>query len=213
MSDIGKIVSGFRVFKSTTYQKQKDIIHHLLEQGQKPTTMVITCSDIRISPSEIFAANPGELYILSNVGGIVPKFDAKGIHGIMAAIEYAVKEIEVQNIIILGHAKCNAMKMIMSENFVESKKKLSESMHTWLSIASEAREAVKREMTDKSEEEQLEACEHESLVVSMHNLMEYPYVAEAVKKQKLNVIGWHFDIEKGEIMSFNPDNGFFEPIS
>ncbi len=213
MSDIGKIVSGFRVFKSTTYQKQKDIIHHLLEQGQKPSTMVVTCADIRIPPAEIFACNPGELYVVSNVGGIIPKHTSEGVHGIMAAIEYAIKEVEVKNIIILGHAKCNAMKMMMSDKFADQKNGYSVSMKKWLDIASEARDAVKKEMASSSEEEQQAACEQESVVVSMINLMEYPYVSKKISEKKLNIIGWHFDIESGEIMSFNPDNGFFEAIS
>ena len=90
MPNIAKIISGFKVFKATTFQKQKDVIEHLLRQGMKPSTMIISCADIRIAPAEIFSTNPGELYIISNVGGLVPKYDSKGIHGILAAIEYAV---------------------------------------------------------------------------------------------------------------------------
>ena len=69
MPNVGKLISGFRVFKAKTFQKQKDTLKHLLEQGQKPSTMIISCSDIRIAPAEIFATNPGELYIINNIGG------------------------------------------------------------------------------------------------------------------------------------------------
>lgn len=213
MSDIGKLISGFRVFKATTFQKQKDIIHHLIEQGQKPTTMVISCADIRIAPAEIFAVNPGELYIVSNVGGLVPRYDVNGIHGILAAIEYAVNEVQVENIIVLGHAKCNSIKMMMSEKSSVAKGGLSESMKTWLSVAAEARDAVKKEMAGKSEEEQQTSCERESLIISMRNLMSYPYVKKRMAENKLNIFGWHFDIETGEIMAFDPDTKFFEPIA
>ncbi len=213
MPDIGKLVSGFRVFKSTTFQKQKDVIQHLVEQGQKPSTMIISCSDIRLAPAEIFATNPGELYIVNNIGGLVPKYSTSGIHGIMAAIEYAVKTIEVQNIVILGHAKCDGIKMMMSDKFFAEKNGLSESMKTWLSVASEAREAVKKQMAEKSEEEQQASCEHESIIISLRNLMTYPYVTERMAQNKLNIFGWHFDIETGEIMAFNPDTSFFEAIS
>lgn len=213
MPDIGKLVSGFRVFKSTTFQKQKDVIQHLVEQGQKPSTMIISCSDIRLAPAEIFATNPGELYIVTNIGGLVPKYSTSGIHGIMAAIEYAVKTIEVQNIIILGHAKCDGIKMMMSDKFAAEKNGLSESMKTWLSVANEAREAVKKQMAEKSEEEQQASCEHESIIISLRNLMTYPYVTERMAQNKLNIFGWHFDIETGDIMAFNPDTSFFEAIS
>lgn len=213
MSNIGKLISGFRVFKSTTFERKKDIIHHLLAQGQKPTTMVISCSDLRLAVSEIFASNPGELFVINNVGGLVPKYETTGTHGILAAIEYAVEDLEVENIIVLGHAKCHAIKMMMSDKFVDKKRGLSESMKTWLSVAQDAREIVKEELADKSEEEQQESCEHESLVISLKNLSQYPYIAKRMKANTLNICGWHFDIESGDIMAFDPDTGFFEPIS
>ncbi len=177
MSNISKLISGFRVFKATTYPQKKDVIHHLIEQGQKPTTMIISCVDLRLAPAEIFATNPGDLYILSNVGGLVPKHDSVGIHGILSAIEYAVTVLEVENIVVLGHAKCDSIKMMMSDKFVATSNGLSESMKTWLSVASAARDAVKKEMSDKSEEEQHASCEQESVIISMRNLSEYPYVA------------------------------------
>src|SRR3989338_2111240 len=213
MSDIGKLISGFRVFKSTTFPQKKDIIHHLVEQGQQPSTMVISCVDIRIAPAEIFASNPGELYIINNIGGFVPKYGTGGIHCIMAAIEHAVNDLNVENIIVLGHAKCDSIKMVMSDKFSAEKGGLSESMKTWLSIVSEAREAIKKQLPDKNEEEQQKACEHESIIISLRNLMTYPYIQKRMNENKLKIFGWHFDIENGEIMTFNPDTKFFEPIT
>lgn len=211
MPNIGKLVSGFRVFKSTTFQQKKDIIHHLVEQGQKPTTLLISCADLRLAPAELFATNPGELYVVSNVGGIAPKHDSSGVHGILSAIEYAVTILEVENIIVLGHAKCDSVKMIMSEKSA-SGKGLSDSMKSWLSVASEARDAVRKEMSEKSEEEQCAACETESLIISLRNLTGYPYIAKRLKENKINIHAWHFDIENGEIMAFDPNTKFFEPI-
>jgi carbonic anhydrase len=212
MPNAGKLVSGFRVFKSTTFSQKKDIIHHLVEQGQKPTTLVISCADLRLAPAEIFATNPGELYLINNIGGIVPKHDSSGIHGILSAIEYAVTILEVENIIVLGHARCDSVKMIMSEKYA-SGKGLSESMKSWLSVASEARDAVKKEMSDKSEEEQCASCETESLIISLRNLIKYPYVEKRLKENKISVHAWHFNIETGEIMAFDPNTKFFEPIN
>ncbi len=213
MTDINQFVGGFRTFKATTFSRQKDIVHHLLQQGHKPSTLVISCSDIRISPSEIFAVTPGEFFNLSNIGGLVPKFSVDGIHGILSAIEYAVTVLEVQNILVLGHAKCDSIKMIMSDKFVAEKNGLSESMKKWLSIATEAREAVKSKMQGKSEEEQQTACEQESIVISLKNLLTYPYIAKRVKEDKLKILGWQFDIENGDVLAFNGATGIFESIS
>jgi carbonic anhydrase len=206
-------VSGFRIFKSTIYQEKKDIIEHLLEQGHSPSTMIISCTDLRVAPAELFSTNPGELYVLNNIGGLVPRYETEGVHGILSAIEYAVNEIKVANIIVLGHAHCNGIKMMMSDRFdSDNVYALSNSMRTWLSVASEAREAVKKQMSDKSEEEQHAACERESVVVSLRNLLSYPYVIKAIDAKKLTIHGWHFDINTGDIVAFNPDNGYFENI-
>lgn len=212
MSDIGKLTSGFKIFKSTTFEQKKDIIHHLIDQGQKPTTMVITCCDLRLSPAEIFASNPGELYVINNIGGLVPHYETSDTHGILSAIEYATEVLEVQNIILLGHARCDGIKMMMSDKFTDTKHGLSQSMKTWLSVAEEARVAVKKELADKSEEYQQKACEEESLVISLRNLMEYPHISKRVKANKLSICGWHFDVKTGEILTFDANTGFFEPL-
>lgn len=211
MTDIKKIISGFGVFHSTTFPQKKDVIYHLLEQGHKPSTLVIACADIRIPPAELFSTNPGELYVITNMGGLVPKYSIDGVHGILSAIEYAVNQLEVENIIVLGHAKCNGIQMMMSDKFVTDNG-LSKSMKTWLSVASEARDAVKREMPDKSTEEQQSACEHESIVISLRNLLSYPYIKDRMAKKQLKIFGWHFNIEHGSIQSFNPGTGYFESI-
>lgn len=161
------------------------MIHHLVEQGQKPSTMVISCSDIRLAPAEILASNPGDLYIINNVGGIVPPYETEGVHGILAAIEYAVCDLEVENIVVLGHARCDSIKMMMSDKFNAQKAGLSKSMKTWLSVAKEARDAVKSEMANSSPEEQQAACERESLVVSIANLMTYPYIEKRMDEKKV----------------------------
>jgi carbonic anhydrase len=124
-----------------------------------------------------------------------------------------VTVIQVQNIIVLGHARCDGIKMMMSDKFASITNGLSESMRTWLSVASEARNAVKNQMSGSSEEEQQNSCEHESIIISLRNLMTYPYIAERMARKKLHIFGWHFDVESGEIMGFNPDSAFFEPIS
>jgi carbonic anhydrase len=212
MPNVDKLVSGFKIFKATSFPRHKDTIEHLLRQGLKPSTLVISCSDIRLSPSEIFSTNPGELYIVNNIGGLVPKHTSTGVHGILSAIEYAVIDLEVENIVVLGHAKCDGIKMMMSNKSTLNDNEISKPMKTWLSIASEARDAVKAELADKSPEEQQASCEHESIVISLINLMNYPYIAERLAKKKLSLFGWHFTAETGDIRSFNPDTGFFHLI-
>ena len=121
MINIAKLIDGFRSFKATKFSVQSDIIRHQLDQGQKPSTMVISCCDLPISPSEIFSTNPGELFVINNIGGFVPKFNTEGINGIMSAFDYALLNLEVENIIILGNTKSISASMIMSEDFIAEK--------------------------------------------------------------------------------------------
>lgn len=213
MSDINSLVSGFRSFKATVFERKRDIIRHFIAQEQKPSTLVISSCDLQISPSEIFSANPGEFYILNNVGGMVPKFKAQGISGILSALEYAVINLEVSSILVLNNAHCTSTKLIMSDDFVAFKSKMSDNMKTWLSIAAEAREVVKKQLKDKSIEEQEAAFEKETLIISLNNLLTYPYIKDRISKNKLKIFGWQFDVETGNINAFNPQSGNFELIA
>lgn len=213
MTDLNRLVSGYRSFKATIFERQRDIIRHLIEQKQKPSTLVISSCDLPISPSEIFSANPGEFFILNNIGGMVPRYKTEGISGILSALEYAVTNLEVETILVLNNAKCTSTKLIMSDDFVAFKSKMSDTMKTWLSIASEARDVVKKQLKDKSIEEQELAFEKETLVISLNNLLSYPYIKERIAKNKIKILGWQFDIETGTISAFNPQSAMFETIS
>ena len=212
MTDLNRLASGFRTFKATSFERKRDVIRHLLEQKQKPSTLVISSCDLPISPSEIFSANPGEFFILNNIGGMVPKFKTEGISGILSALEYAVVNLGVESILVLNNAKCTSTKLIMSDDFVAFKGSVSDTMKTWLSIASEARDVVKKQLKNQSIEEQENAFEKESLVISLNNLLTYPYIKERLSKNKIKIFGWQFDVETGNINAFNPQNGSFELI-
>jgi carbonic anhydrase len=212
MNDIKKLLDGFKIFKATTFEKNKEIIKHLIVQEHKPSIMVISSCDIKISPTEIFSVNPGEFFTIFNIGGLIPKFNTEGISGIISALEYGVMKLEVQTILVLSNTKNISSKMIMSDNF-EQEKFISPAMKTWLSIASEARSVVLKDLVDKNKEEQENAFEKEALVISVRNLLTYPYIKERVDKDKLKILGWQFDVESGEIRAFNSSNGNFEILS
>jgi carbonic anhydrase len=213
MTDINRLFSGYRTFKATTFEQKRDIIRHLVELNQKPSTLVVSSCDLPISPSEIFSANPGEFFILNNIGGMVPKYKTEGISGILSALEYAVVNLQVETILVLNNAKCTSTELIMSDDFVAFKSKMSDTMKTWLSIASEARDVVKKQLKNSTPQEQADAFEKETLIISLNNLLTYPYIKERISKNKLKIFGWQFKIETGTIHAFNSQSGIFEPIS
>jgi carbonic anhydrase len=202
MINIAKLIDGFRSFKATKFSVQSDIIRHQLDQGQKPSTMVISCCDLPISPSEIFSTNPGELFVINNIGGFVPKFNTEGINGIMSAFDYALLNLEVENIIILGNTKSISASMIMSEDFI-AEKNITKAIKAWLSICAEARDAVKSQMPNASIQEQESSFSREAIVISLRNLLTYPEIDKRIKQNKLKIYGMQFDVENGDIFLFD----------
>lgn len=210
MNGYEKLISGFRDFKATTYQNYKDLVVHLVRQGQKPNTLVICCCDLRISPDNIVSCNPGDLYVIRNVAGLVPKYDEGGSNGTIAAIEYAVNNVGVENIVVLGHAHCDGIKKLMIDDKISKDSK--DPVASWLSIALDAKNAVLEQVQDKSDDEKARVCEMESVLISLKNLLGYPFITDKAKKGQINLFGWHFDIEQGELVAFDPRTKFFEPV-
>jgi len=209
MADFGQLVSGFRIFKSTTYNEIKDSIGHVVRQGIKPKTLFVSCSDLRISPDTIFSNNPGESFVFRNMGSLIPPYESEGAHSIIAAIEYAVKDLQIESIVVLGHSNCDSVKMLMNEGAGEE---YGKAMHDWLELGADARDAVANDLSDKSDEEKEAACEEEIILVSLRNLLTYPFVNEKIQDDSLKIYGWHFDIEGGELKGFNPETKYFESI-
>tara|TARA_B100001564_G_C20600539_1_gene652488 strand:- start:475 stop:1104 length:630 start_codon:yes stop_codon:yes gene_type:complete len=208
MTSIGGLISGYRVFKATEYQKYKDVIGHVVELGQKPKTLVVACCDMRLAPGRIVSANPGDLYVIRNIGGLVPPFDPNGKNSTIAAIEYAVRHLQVENIIVMGHNNCDAMKLLMEGGDALG----SQSMEHWLAIANEARDAVNNQLAGKSSQEKEWACGQESILVSLRNLISYPWIEEGIKADSVKIYGWQYDIVSGQLYGFDPIAGVFDVI-
>lgn len=212
MPSFEKLISGYRIFKTTTYEQRKDIVSHYLALGIKPSTLVITSCSLQVSPDILTSSNPGELYVIRNVGGLVPPYGEGGANGTIAAIEYAIKELEVANVIVLGHSHCDGVHLLMDQEKEEVLQNESNPIASWLHIMDEAKDAVKAQLKKKSEEEQEAACEQEVILVSLKNLISYPFVEKRIEGDELAIYGWHFDIESGTLRTFNPETRLFEPI-
>lgn len=209
MSNFDHLINGYNTFKATTFPKHKDLAEHMIRQGAKPDVLVITCSDLRVSAETIVSSNPGELYVVRNVAGLVPPHDHHGAIGAMAGIEYAVNILQVKTIIVLGHSHCYGIKNIMTND------KHSEGydpLDQWLSIGDDAKKAVQEQLHDHTIDEQCSACEKESVLMSVKNLIAYPWVQGRIKKNDIEIYGWHFDMLSGDLLMFNPENGQFDPV-
>jgi len=205
-----KLLEGFRQFKQRYYIAEPELYEELVDRGQTPKTLVIACCDSRVHPAQIMNTDPGDIFVARNVANLVPPFEDDGkSHGTSAAIEYGVKHLKVEHIIVFGHGQCGGIKSLMSGG-VGSKK--DSFIDPWMSTAVPAREEILEHHAEKSFEEQCQICEKAVIEVSVKNLLSFPWIKSRVDAGKLDVHGWYFDIEKGILSELNQKEGVFTSI-
>ena len=202
-SPMDKFIEGYRQFRETYFLENKDFIEDLMAQGQAPKALMIACSDSRIDPSLKFGVAPGDLFIVRNVANLVPPFAPdSNAHGTSAALEFAVRGLAVEHVIVMGHARCGGIKALMTQP------QAGDFVAAWMKIAMPAREKALEKASDPDAAQR--CCEHEAVKVSLENLLSFPWVKEAVDAGKLQTHGWYFDLETGTLFTLNKATGEFE---
>ena len=193
-----KLVQGVHHFQNEVFETQKDLFNRL-SKGQEPETLFITCSDSRINPNLITQTAPGELFIIRNVGNIVPPFSTN-YGGVTAAVEYAVCALGVQHIIICGHSLCGAMNALLD------KEKLSDlpAVSQWLGHAEVTRQIIKENYCHLHGDDLMMATIEENVLNQLENLATHPAVATRLSRGDLHLHGWVYKIETGEVFSYDP---------
>jgi carbonic anhydrase len=208
MKDIASFLSGFKEFQRTYFCADSEYFASL-EKGQTPRALVIACSDSRVDPAIITGCEPGDMFVVRNVANLVPPYEnAPGLHGVSAALEYAVKVLAVGHVIVLGHSCCGGIQALMDPG----REGLGEFIAPWVRIAEPALREVARELPSKPEPVRQRACEQAAVLVSLENLLTFPWVWERVMTGKLYLHGWYFDMQKGELLSYLPETGTFEAL-
>ncbi len=204
-----KLLAGFKRFKEKYFSGVDSLYANSLSSGQSPKTLVIACSDSRVDPSLMASAGPGDLFVVRNVANLVPPCESahNGLHGVSAAIEFAVKSLKVENIVILGHRQCGGIRALVEG--VEDKESF---IGPWVRIAKRAREKVLQENIHSDGETLCKLCEKEAIKVSLENLMTFPFVAEAVENRGLQLIGVYFDLENGSLSEYDDTTGEFKTL-
>ena len=207
---------GFKDFKKNYYENDKSYIDNLVKSGQRPKFMVIACSDSRVDPAILFQTKPGEVFAVRNVANLVPPYSPdKGHHGVSAAIEFGVLDLNIKHIIILGHAHCGGIKALCNNfnsdiNVSSPKNKQREFIDSWMDIASPIMDKV----ASKNASEDLQHfIEKESIKNSILNLKTFPWVIKLINNKELNVHGWWFDLKSGEIFGFDEEKNDFVNIN
>ena len=198
------LIAGYRRFRAETWQAEKTRFEALSRLGQRPRALVIACSDSRTDPQMVFHARPGELFVVRNVANIVPPYGPDDQpHGVSSAIEFAVRSLQVHQIVVLGHAMCGGIHALLNG----APEEVSDFVGQWVRIAEPARQ---RAMAAPPEERQ-HVCEHEAVRLSLENLSTFPWIKEAVEAGHLALHGCFFDIRSGVLERLGED-GAFRPI-
>ena len=201
------LVDRYKKWKSTTYLKNELELRKLASSGQRPSTMVISCCDSRIHATSIFGADEGEFFIHRNIANLVPPYSPDGEnHGTSAAIEYAIKELKVHHLIILGHQDCGGIKSgyHMHSNSADPN---HEFINKWLNILLPAFNKIQKNV---SHQKQIHQLEQESIKASINNLFSFPFIKKSIEDNYLSIHGLIHDIGSGNLKFLNPITEDFE---
>lgn len=208
--EIMRLIIGFKQFREKFFVGENSTYSRLSNSGQVPKTLIIGCCDSRVDPAIMSSAGPGELFVVRNVANLVPPYDADGgRHGVSAAIEFAVVNLKVENVIILGHRQCGGIRALL---FPEESK-AGGFVQEWVKVAEPARARAISDVGLDDPQALWKQCELESIKTSIENLKKFPFVAEALQTRDLNIMGIYFDIEKGELLELNDKTTQFESIT
>ena len=208
MSDFDPLLAGYHRFREHGWAGQRDRWADLSE-GQSPKVMVIACSDSRVDPAQIFDVSPGEIFVVRNVANLVPPFEAGGgRHGVSAALEFAVTQLEVPEIVVMGHGSCGGVAASLTQRFHEAPAGEGGFIDHWVDLLDEARDRIVAE--HGSGEAATRALELETVRVSLANLRTFPFVARREAAGRLTLRGAYFAIRDGALHVMD-ETGSFAP--
>jgi carbonic anhydrase len=197
-----KLVEGYKSFHRSYFRSGDDLYKNLVRDGQAPETLVIACSDSRTDPAIVMNSRPGDMFVVRNVAAIVPPYKTDSMHhGTSAAIEFAVRTLKVKHIVVMGHSLCGGIQALES---LDSFQTQYEFLPQWVSIGASALEKVATKMKGASKEEKRCALEQGVVLVSLKNLMTFPWIRSEVEAGRTQLHGWYLDISSGRLLRYDP---------
>lgn len=206
MTYFNDLIDGYYRFRGGEWLEERARWSELAE-GQNPKVMVIACSDSRVDPTTIFGSRPGEVFVVRNVAALVPPFDSSGgLHGVSAALEFAVTKLGVEEIVVLGHGACGGVNAALTQSLANSKPGEGGFVAEWIGLLDDAREKVVGEhgVSDAGQT----ALEQEGVRVSIANLKTFPFVQKALDDGKLSIHGAVFAIADGKLRVLEDSDSF-----
>ena len=205
------LLDGYRKFRETGWAQQRDRWSELAE-GQSPKVMILACSDSRVEPAIIFDASPGEMFVVRNVANLAPPFETTGgYHGVSAALEFAVTQLQVEEVVVLGHGFCGGCAAALTQQFKGALSGEGHFIANWVSMLDPARDKICAAHPDLARSAFL-AMEWEAVKISLANLRTFPFVAERETAGQLSLHGCHFSISEGLLYLLDEAENSFRPV-
>lgn len=204
-----QLIDGVHKFRQEEFGRYKSLFKKL-SKGQNPHTLFITCCDSRVLAELITQSEPGDLFVVKNIGNIVPPASAVGsTNSTAAAIEFAVQVLGVNDIVVCGHSQCGAMHaLVNSEAPIQDMPHVKE----WLSVASSVKDVIHKNYSHLKGEDRSTVAAEENVLFSIENLHTYPCVIKRLNDQSLRLHGWFFKIKSAELFAYDPIRKQFEPL-
>ncbi|CAN7711579.1 Carbonic anhydrase 1 [compost metagenome] len=219
MHHIEQLLKGFERFQQRYFDDEPGLFD-TLRTGQRPPTLLIGCSDSRVDPGLLLGCDPGELFTVRNIGNLVPPCTGRhegSLHGVSAAIQFAVQQLRVARIIVMGHGGCGGIRALLAQPADTGDHPPDESedpdyIGAWVRIAAPARRQVEETLATASAAERQRGCEQAAILVSLRNLQTFPFVRRALEAGRLTLHGWYFDLQAGALLAYSQRADSFLPL-
>lgn len=210
MDALGNLLAGYRRFRATRYEAEKSRWRALAE-GQSPRAIVIACCDSRADPATIFDTDPGEIFVVRNVANLVPPFEGGGgRHGVSAALEFAVTQLGVDKVVVMGHERCGGIQAALTGQFHDAPNGEGGFVANWMSQIDER--AAEIAAAHGTSEDAARVLEEVAIRQSLANLRTFPFVAERQAAGTLTLVGCHFSISEGQLYMLDEAEDSFRPV-
>jgi carbonic anhydrase len=211
MQYLTRLIEGYRRFREKDWARERERWAELAE-GQSPKVMILACADSRSDPAQIFDAHPGEMFVVRNIAALAPPYEtSRGYHGVSSALEFAVTQLDVGEILVMGHGLCGGCAAALTGQFDDVPPGEGHFIGDWVRMLSEARDTV-RSRHDQLDREAFLDMEREAVKVSLANLRTFPWIAAREEAGALKLHGAHFSIAEGRLYVLDEAEADFRPV-
>jgi carbonic anhydrase len=211
MQYLTQLIEGYRRFRQQDWARERERWADMAE-GQSPQVMILSCADSRVDPAQIFDARPGEMFVVRNIAALAPPYEtSRGYHGVSAALEFAVIQLKVGEILVMGHGLCGGCAAALTGQFDDTEPGEGHFIADWVKMLGGARDQVRASHPELDRDAFL-AMEREAVKVSLANLRTFPWIREREEAGELKLHGAHFSIAEGRLYVLDEAEAEFRPV-